>query len=154
MMTPRIWPPLRRRIRSPRASTPPASTASRAIGTSLDRLVTRGPAIGANLPSVLRSTGGTAADSSLFYRPGKPRRNATRPAPHRLLRWEGCEFWSDSRGRAMSQAVAEHRAEAPKSLSLAVLTVSDTRTAADDTSGALIVERVEAEGHRVLHRAI
>jgi molybdenum cofactor biosynthesis protein B len=54
----------------------------------------------------------------------------------------------------MDNAVAEHRAEAPRSLSLAVLTVSDTRTLANDTSGALIVELTEAAGHRVVERAI
>jgi molybdenum cofactor biosynthesis protein B len=54
----------------------------------------------------------------------------------------------------MSQSVAEHRAEAPKALNLAVLTVSDTRTRETDTSGALIVELAEGAGHRVLERAI
>jgi molybdenum cofactor biosynthesis protein B len=54
----------------------------------------------------------------------------------------------------MSTAVEEHRAGAPAALSLAVLTVSDTRTLATDTSGALIVERAEAAGHRVSERAI
>jgi molybdopterin adenylyltransferase len=54
----------------------------------------------------------------------------------------------------MDNAVAAHRAEAPKCLALAVLTVSDTRTIADDTSGALIVELMEAAGHRVVERAI
>ena len=48
----------------------------------------------------------------------------------------------------MSSSVAEHRAEAPSSLSLAVLTVSDTRTIETDKSGALIVELAEAAGHR------
>lgn len=54
----------------------------------------------------------------------------------------------------MSQAVAEHHADAPRTLNLAVLTVSDTRTRETDTSGALIVELAEAAGHRVLERAI
>ncbi len=54
----------------------------------------------------------------------------------------------------MSQAVQEHRAEAPGSLNLAVLTVSDTRTHETDTSGALIVELAEGAGHRVVERAI
>jgi molybdenum cofactor biosynthesis protein B len=54
----------------------------------------------------------------------------------------------------MSQAVTEHRAAAPASLRLAVLTVSDTRTVETDTSGALIVELSEAAGHRVIERAI
>ncbi|WP_165068604.1 MogA/MoaB family molybdenum cofactor biosynthesis protein [Paludisphaera rhizosphaerae] len=55
-----------------------------------------------------------------------------------------------SKGRS----VDEHRAEAPKSLTLAVLTVSDTRTTATDASGALIVELAETAGHRVIARAI
>lgn len=54
----------------------------------------------------------------------------------------------------MSSPVEEHRAGAPAVLTLAVLTVSDTRTLETDTSGALIVERAEAAGHRVAARAI
>src|SRR4051794_164402 len=54
----------------------------------------------------------------------------------------------------MSTAVEEHRAGAPTALNLAVLTVSDTRTLETDTSGALVVERAEAAGHRVAERAI
>jgi molybdopterin adenylyltransferase len=55
----------------------------------------------------------------------------------------------------MSQAVAEHRADAPKGpIPLAVLTVSDTRTIETDHSGALIVELAEAAGHRVVAREI
>jgi len=54
----------------------------------------------------------------------------------------------------MSKAVSEHRADAPKQLDLAVLTVSDTRTLETDTSGALIVELATAAGHSVVARAI
>lgn len=39
-------------------------------------------------------------------------------------------------------------------LNVAVLTVSDTRTRANDTSGDLIEERLEAAGHRVAARLI
>jgi len=39
-------------------------------------------------------------------------------------------------------------------LNLAVITVSDTRTPATDTSGDLIVSLAEGAGHRVLSRAI
>ena len=53
-----------------------------------------------------------------------------------------------------SSSVAEHRAQAPQALDLAVLTVSDTRTTETDTSGALIVELSAAAGHRVVERAI
>lgn len=41
-----------------------------------------------------------------------------------------------------------------KPTSIAVLTVSDTRTAADDTSGDLLVERIKAAGHTLAARAI
>ncbi|MGE3821825.1 MAG: molybdenum cofactor biosynthesis protein B [Isosphaeraceae bacterium] len=54
----------------------------------------------------------------------------------------------------MSLSVEEHRADAAGGLSLAVLTVSDTRTRETDTSGALIVELAEAAGHRVVAREI
>lgn len=39
-------------------------------------------------------------------------------------------------------------------INIAVLTVSDTRTAADDTSGDILVERVIAAGHKLAARAI
>ncbi len=39
-------------------------------------------------------------------------------------------------------------------VSIAVLTVSDTRTAANDTSGDTLVARIQAAGHRVSDRAI
>lgn len=39
-------------------------------------------------------------------------------------------------------------------LGIAVLTVSDTRKVEDDKSGATLVERIEAAGHRVAARAI
>lgn len=39
-------------------------------------------------------------------------------------------------------------------LHLAILTVSDTRTEADDRSGATLKERAEAAGHRVVHKRI
>ncbi|WP_374528013.1 molybdenum cofactor biosynthesis protein B [Novosphingobium sp.] len=41
-----------------------------------------------------------------------------------------------------------------KPVSIAVLTVSDTRTLADDTSGALLTERVKGAGHKLIERAI
>jgi molybdenum cofactor biosynthesis protein B len=41
-----------------------------------------------------------------------------------------------------------------KPINIAVLTVSDTRTAADDTSGDILCERVKAAGHRLVTRAI
>jgi molybdenum cofactor biosynthesis protein B len=54
----------------------------------------------------------------------------------------------------MSQAVHAHHPPGLISLSLAVITVSDTRTVETDTSGALIVELAEAAGHRVVEREI
>ena len=39
-------------------------------------------------------------------------------------------------------------------LNIAVLTVSDTRTMATDTSGALLAERLTAAGHNLAARAI
>ena len=39
-------------------------------------------------------------------------------------------------------------------LNIALLTVSDTRTAADDTSGDLLAERIKAAGHALAARAI
>jgi molybdopterin adenylyltransferase len=47
-----------------------------------------------------------------------------------------------------------HYAGAPRSLSLAVLTVSDTRTISSDSSGSLIVKLAEAAGHQIADRAI
>jgi molybdenum cofactor biosynthesis protein B len=37
---------------------------------------------------------------------------------------------------------------------IAVMTVSDTRTLADDTSGQTLVDRIEAAGHELMDRAI
>jgi molybdenum cofactor biosynthesis protein B len=54
----------------------------------------------------------------------------------------------------VSQAVAEHRAAAPQSLNLAVITVSDTRTLETDTSGALIVALAEEAGHHIIERVL
>ncbi len=41
-----------------------------------------------------------------------------------------------------------------KPLGIAILTVSDTRTAENDTSGDLLVERLETVGHKLAGRAI
>jgi molybdenum cofactor biosynthesis protein B len=54
----------------------------------------------------------------------------------------------------MSQVADQHRAQAPQTLRLAVLTISDTRTLATDTAGALIVELSERAGHEIVERAI
>lgn len=41
-----------------------------------------------------------------------------------------------------------------KPVNIALLTVSDTRTAADDTSGDILAERIGNAGHRMVERAI
>ncbi len=43
----------------------------------------------------------------------------------------------------------EHKAQAPKSVGCFVLTISDSKTPATDTSGALIRSLLEGAGHRV-----
>lgn len=54
----------------------------------------------------------------------------------------------------MSTVVEQHRALSPQSLQVAILTISDTRTIETDTSGALIIELLEAAGHGVAAREI
>lgn len=48
----------------------------------------------------------------------------------------------------------DHRAQGPASIACFVLTVSDTRTAATDTSGRAIRELIEDAGHRVSGHAL
>ena len=55
---------------------------------------------------------------------------------------------------AESASIQEHRAEAPRTVATAVITVSDTRTLEDDAGGRLIVELLEAAGHTVASRVI
>jgi len=47
-----------------------------------------------------------------------------------------------------------HKAEGPRSVSCFVLTVSDTRTDATDTSGRSIIELLTAAGHKVVGHQI
>ncbi|MEL6876617.1 MAG: molybdenum cofactor biosynthesis protein B [Pseudomonadota bacterium] len=49
-------------------------------------------------------------------------------------------------------AIDEAKAFTP--INIAILTVSDTRTAADDTSGDILAARVEAKGHHLAARMI
>jgi molybdenum cofactor biosynthesis protein B len=56
--------------------------------------------------------------------------------------------------RYESPSVAEHHAQGAPSVGCGVVTVSDTRTAADDRSGDLIVDLLGGAGHRVAERAI
>ncbi len=51
-------------------------------------------------------------------------------------------------------AEADHKAQAPRSVRCFVITVSDTRTEASDTSGRAIVEMLEAAGHSIAGRTI
>lgn len=48
----------------------------------------------------------------------------------------------------------EHRGKAPKVVRAAIVTVSDTRTEADDASGRAIAELLAKEGHEILRKAI
>ena len=54
----------------------------------------------------------------------------------------------------ISDSVQQHRQAAKDSLSIGVLTISDTRTRADDSGGDLIVEMLEAAGHTLAARVI
>lgn len=48
----------------------------------------------------------------------------------------------------------EHRSKAPKSVRFSVITVSDTRTEDDDTSGGAIVSLMTAAGHAHVRKVI
>lgn len=50
--------------------------------------------------------------------------------------------------------VDEHRAKAPKSVAVAIVTVSDTRTASDDSSGNAIADLLTKAGHRIGRRSL
>lgn len=54
----------------------------------------------------------------------------------------------------MSTAVSEHKARAPQSVACFVLSMSDTRTLAEDTSAQAIVDLLAAHGHRVTGRRL
>jgi len=53
-----------------------------------------------------------------------------------------------------SRAVAEHKQHAPATVRCFVLTVSDTRTEATDTSGRAIVQLLTSAGHQIAGTAI
>jgi molybdenum cofactor biosynthesis protein B len=48
----------------------------------------------------------------------------------------------------------EHKAASPRRVRCWVVTVSDTRTEANDESGAFLVERLTAAGHKIVKRLI
>lgn len=54
----------------------------------------------------------------------------------------------------MSDSVDQHHATSPRQLRCAVITVSDTRTLANDTGGAAVIEHLEQAGHTVIQRDI
>jgi molybdopterin adenylyltransferase len=54
----------------------------------------------------------------------------------------------------MSEIPAEHKKSAPVSLRCGVITVSDTRTLANDTGGGTIMELLTAAGHTISAREI
>lgn len=49
---------------------------------------------------------------------------------------------------------SSRRTDSLRPLAIAVLTVSDTRTTAEDSSGALLAERLQSAGHRLVARAL
>ena len=51
-------------------------------------------------------------------------------------------------------SVSDHRQQAPASVSVHVITVSDTRTLDTDASGRAIVELLQGAGHRVAGRTL
>ncbi|MCE9604589.1 MAG: MogA/MoaB family molybdenum cofactor biosynthesis protein [Planctomycetia bacterium] len=54
----------------------------------------------------------------------------------------------------MSLSSDKHHADAPRSVACAVITVSDTRTLADDTGGQTVIDFLTADGHQVAAREI
>jgi molybdenum cofactor biosynthesis protein B len=54
----------------------------------------------------------------------------------------------------MSTSVQEHRSQSPKHVLAAVITISDTRTQENDTSGKTIVDLLESNGHKIHSWAI
>lgn len=54
----------------------------------------------------------------------------------------------------MSDPVKEHKSYAPKSLGVAVFTISDSRTPDTDDTGNLIAQKLQSAGHKVVQRSI
>lgn len=54
----------------------------------------------------------------------------------------------------MSEAVTQHKSNAPARIRCAVLTISDTRTLANDTGGQTIVDLLAEAGHELVDRHI
>jgi molybdenum cofactor biosynthesis protein B len=58
------------------------------------------------------------------------------------------------KGARMSETVAQHKSQAPRSIPCAVTTVSDTRTLETDSGGAAVIAHLEKAGHEVVQRHI
>ena len=58
-------------------------------------------------------------------------------------------FASSSGNTSASSSTDQHRAESPRSVACAVLTISDTRTKDDDRSGQVIIEQLKERGHTI-----
>ena len=82
--------------------------------------------------------------------PPRPRRRPQRLPGARCARKRPWAHW----GRCGSVPARVDESIAFQALNIAVLTVSDTRTAADDRSGDLLASRIEGSGHRLAARAI
>jgi molybdopterin adenylyltransferase len=54
----------------------------------------------------------------------------------------------------LSMSLTEHRREAPASVVVHIVTVSDTRTLETDTSGTLIASLLDEGGHRIAGRTV
>jgi molybdopterin adenylyltransferase len=54
----------------------------------------------------------------------------------------------------LSESTEKHREASPERIRVAVLTISDTRTAETDTGGKIIVDSMQKAGHEVVYRAI
>jgi molybdenum cofactor biosynthesis protein B len=50
--------------------------------------------------------------------------------------------------------VEDHKSKAPKSVKIAIVTVSDTRTDKDDLSGNAIVDIARQSGHEAVRKVI
>ena len=61
---------------------------------------------------------------------------------------------SKPHGPYHSESTHQHKHAAPKTLDVAVITVSDTRTLETDSGGAQIIEQLQAAGHLVVSREI
>ena len=54
----------------------------------------------------------------------------------------------------MSESTEKHREASPERIRVAVLTISDTRTAETDTGGNIIIDSMQKAGHEVVYREI